>query len=312
MSEHLPQHARAVIIGGGIVGCSVAYHLAKLGWRDIVLLERRQLTCGTTWHAAGLIGQLRATLNLTRLAMYSAELFQKLETETGQATGFRQNGSLGIAFTSDRLEEFVRAASMAKTFGLEVNVLGSGECRAMHPLLDITGVQGGVFLPRDGQTDPAGVALALAKGARMGGVQIFEHTKVTGILRRDRRVVGVVTERGEIGAEVVVNCGGMWGREIGRMAGVHVPLHACEHFYAVTEPIADLPRNLPVLRVPDEATYFKEDAGKILVGGFELKAKPWGGRGIPEQFCFEQLPEDMDHFSAILEPAMARVPVLAT
>jgi len=311
MDDTLPQHARAVIIGGGIVGCSVAYHLAKLGWRDVVLLERKQLTCGTTWHAAGLIGQLRATLNLTRLAKYSAELYLGLEAETGEATGFRQNGSLGVALSRDRFEEFRRGASMARTFGLDVQVLSLAECRAAYPLLRADDVVGGVFLPKDGQADPGNVALALAKGARQRGVRIIEQVKVTGITQRDGRATGVVTPRGAIEADYVVNCGGMWGREIGRMAGVSVPLHACEHFYVVTEPMEGLARNLPVLRVPDECTYYKEDAGKLLIGCFEPTAKPWGGDGIPEAFCFDQLPEDIDHFEPILKRATERLPILA-
>lgn len=309
--KQLPAHARAVIIGGGVVGCSVAYHLSKLGWTDVVLLERKQLTSGTTWHAAGLIGQLRATLNLTRLAKYSAELYINLSAETGQETGFRQSGSLGVALTDERLEELKRGASMAKTFGLEVELLTPSEVRETYPLLNCDDVKGGVFLPKDGQADPANIALALASGARTAGVRIFEHTKVTGVETRDGRVTGVMTDKGHITADYVVNCGGMWGREIGLMAGVEVPLHACEHFYIVTDPIADLPSNLPSLRVPDECTYYKEDAGKIVLGCFEPKAKPWGGDGIPEDFCFDELPEDIAHFEPILEKAIERMPLLA-
>ena len=312
MADTLPRSARAVIIGGGVVGCSVAYHLAKLGWGDVVLLERKQLTSGTTWHAAGLIGQLRATLNLTRLAKYSAELYRGLEAETGEQVGFHQRGSLGIALTEDRFEEFRRGASMARMFGLEVEVLAPRQCRDLYPLIEAKDVVGGVFLPKDGQADPANVALALAKGARQHGVRIFEQVKVTGIRRAAGRVTGVETASGAIEAEFVVNCAGMWARDIGRLAGVSVPLHACEHFYVVTEPIEGLPRELPVLRVPDEATYYKEDAGKLLLGCFELLAKPWGGKGIPEDFCFDQLPPDLDHFEPILERAVARMPILAT
>ena len=312
MEEKFPTQARAVIIGGGVVGCSVAYHLAKLGWTDVVLLERKQLTSGTTWHAAGLIGQLRATLNMTRLAKYSAELYLRLEAETGEFTGFKQNGSLGVALTRDRLEELKRGASMAKTFGLDVQVLTPEECRTTYPLLNPNEVKGGVFLPKDGQADPTNITLALAKGARANGVRIFEQVKVTGVHTKNGRATGVATERGDIAAEVVVNCGGMWGREIGRMAGVNVPLHACEHFYIVTEPVEGLPRDLPVLRVPDECTYYKEDAGKILLGCFEPTAKPWGGEGIPEDFCFDQLPEDFEHFEPILNRAIERLPILAS
>ncbi|HMA16221.1 MAG TPA: FAD-dependent oxidoreductase, partial [Kiloniellaceae bacterium] len=306
----LPSHARAVIVGGGVVGCSVAYHLAKLGWRDVVLLERKQLTCGTTWHAAGLIGQLRATSNMTKLAKYSAELYAGLEAETGVATGFKQNGSISVALTTERLEELKRGASMAKTFGLDVEVLTPDDIAAKYPLLNRDGVVGGAFLAKDGQADPSNIALALARGARQQGVTIVEHCRVTGITKQDGRVTGVTTEQGDIAAEYVVNCAGMWGREVGLMAGATVPLQACEHFYIVTEQIPELPRNLPVLRVPDECAYFKEDAGKILLGAFEPVAKPWGLDGIPADFCFDQLPEDVDHFAPVLEAAVKRLPIL--
>ncbi len=310
MSKPLPGQAQVVIIGGGIIGCSLAYHLTKIGWRDVVLLERRKLTCGTTWHAAGLVGQLRATLNMTRLAQYTADLYTTLEQETGQATGFKQNGSISVATNEERFEEWKRGASMARTFGLEVEVIGPEEMKRLWPLLNIEDVVGGVFLPKDGQTNPIDTTTALAKGARTGGAQIFEDTKVTAIHTRAGRVTGVATDRGDIAAEVVVNCGGMWGREIGQMAGVDVPLHACEHFYILTEEVADLPSDLPVLRDQDGCAYYKEDAGKILLGAFEPNAKPWGMDGIPEDFCFDELPEDFEHFEPVLEAAMNRVPAL--
>ncbi len=308
----LPRHCRVVIIGGGVVGCSVAYHLAHLGWRDVVLLERQRLTSGTTWHAAGLIAQLRATLNMTRLAKYSQELYGSLEAETGIATGFRRNGSIAVALSADRMEELLRNASMAKVHGVEVDVLSTAQCGDMYPWLNTDGVVGGLHIPLDGQADPANIAMALAKGARQKGVEIHELTKVEEIFVRDGRATGVRTNRGEVDAEIIVNCAGMWGRQVGRMAGVNVPLHACEHFYIVTEPIADLPGNLPVLRVPDECAYYKEDAGKILLGAFEPVAKPWGMDGIPEDFCFDQLPEDFDHFEPILAKAINRFPQLET
>jgi 4-methylaminobutanoate oxidase (formaldehyde-forming) len=311
LDRELPKHARAVVIGGGVIGCSVAYHLAKLGWRDVVLLERKQLTCGTTWHAAGLIGQLRATLNMTKLAQYSAELYSDLEAETEVATGFKQNGSLAIALTDDRWEELRRDASRAKLSNLELDVLSARECRDAYPLLDLTDVRGGLFLPKDGQADPANIALGLAKGARANGVSIFEGVKVTDIGVEQGRVAGVETEHGAIDADCVVNCAGMWARDVSLMAGAITPLHACEHFYVVTEAIPDLPRDLPVLRAPDERAYYKEDAGKLLIGCFEEIAKPWGMDGIAEDFCFDQLPEDFDHFAPILELACDRVPVLA-
>ncbi|MCZ6558416.1 MAG: FAD-dependent oxidoreductase, partial [SAR324 cluster bacterium] len=312
MAKSLPSHAQVVIIGGGIVGCSVAYHLTKLGWRDVVLLERRQLTCGTTWHAAGLVGQLRATHNMTRLAQYTTDLFAGLEQETGQSTGFKQNGSISIATTVERLEELKRGASMAKTFGLEVEVTDRAEVERMWPLINAKDVKGAVFLPKDGQTNPVDTTMALAKGARMGGATLLENVTVVGILTDNGAATGVSTREGDIRAEYVVNCAGMWAREVGLMCGVNVPLHACEHFYIVTEPMAGLTPHLPVLRNPDGMAYFKEDAGKLLVGGFELIAKPWGMDGIPEDFCFDQIPFDLEHFQPVLDAASHRVPGLQT
>ena len=311
----IPNKARAVIIGGGVVGCSVAYHLTKLGWSDVVLLERKQLTCGTTWHAAGLIGQLRASQNMTRLARYSQELYFGLEAETGIATGIRRNGSITLALTEDRREELYRGASMARAFGVEVEEIGPAEVKSRYPHVNIDDVVGAVYLPKDGQGDPANIALAMAKGARMGGARVIEGVKVSDIHQADGRVTGVSWRQGDesggIEADFVVNCAGMWGREVGRMAGVNVPLHACEHFYIVTEPIEGL-QQLPVLRVPDECAYYKEDAGKFLLGAFEPNAKPWGMDGIPEDFCFDQLPEDFAHFEPILERAVKRMPMLAS
>jgi 4-methylaminobutanoate oxidase (formaldehyde-forming) len=311
----LPTQARVVIIGGGVVGCSVAYHLTKLGWQGVVLLERKQLTSGTTWHAAGLIGQLRASANMTRLARYSAELYTGLEAETGVATGFRQVGSVSVALTGERLEELKRNAAMARAFGVPVEEMSPSEIKLRYPHLNLDGVTGGVWLPTDGQADPANIALALAKGARNRGARVQERVKVTGIARAGRRVTGVDWQgedgsAGHIACEMIVNCAGMWGHEVGRMAGTNVPLHACEHFYIVSEPIAGLTQ-LPVLRVPDECAYYKEDAGKIMLGAFEPVSKPWGMNGIPESFEFDQLPEDFDHFEPILEAAVNRMPMLA-
>jgi len=310
----LPRSARVVIIGGGISGCSVAYHLAERGWTDIVLLERRQLTCGTTWHAAGLVGQLRASQNMTRLAKYSTDLYTRLEAETGLATGFSQRGSMTVALTEARREELLRQASMARAFGIEVNELSPSDIKDLYPHLEISDVVSGVHLPGDGQADPANIALALAKGARMRGARIHEGVKVTHVSADRGRVTGVDwqagNERGHIAAAHVVNCGGMWGRDLAAQNGVTLPLHACEHFYIVTEAVPGLSQ-LPVLRVPDECAYYKEDAGKILLGAFEPVAKPWGMAGIREDFCFDQLPEDVDHFEPILEKAIARMPILA-
>jgi glycine cleavage system T protein len=310
----LPSSARVVIIGGGISGCSVAYHLAKLGWTDIVLLERKKLTSGTTWHAAGLVGQLRASQNMTRLAKYSADLYRTLEAETGLATGLRQCGSITVALTAERQEELRRQAAMARVFGVEVNELSPLDILSLYPHLNMKDVVSGVHLPGDGQADPGNIALALAKGARMLGAQIVEGVIVNEVTQADGRVTGVTWQQGEetgtIATEHVVNCGGMWGRDLAARNGVTLPLHACEHFYIVTESIPGLAQ-LPVLRVPDECAYYKEDAGKILLGAFEPKAKPWGMNGIPADFCFDQLPEDFDHFEPILEAAVNRMPILA-
>ncbi len=309
----LPSTARVVIIGGGVIGCSVAYHLTLAGWTDVVLLERKQLTSGTTWHAAGLIAQLRATSNMTKLARYSQELYGNLEAETGVATGFKRCGSITAALTEDRWEEIRRQAAMARAFGVEVEEISPGEVKSRYEHLNIDDVIGGVYLPLDGQGDPANIAQALAKGARNRGAKVAERTKATGVTRDGRRITGVDWTAedgtsGHIACEHVVNCGGMWGREVGKMLNTNVPLQACEHFYIVTENIAGLTQ-LPVLRIPDEYAYYKEDAGKILLGAFEPVSKPWGP--IPESFEFDQLPEDFDHFEPILEMAVNRFPMLA-
>ncbi|AZV21521.1 MULTISPECIES: FAD-dependent oxidoreductase [unclassified Mesorhizobium] len=314
-AKAVPAKARAVIIGGGVSGCSVAYHLAKLGWTDIVLLERKQLTSGTTWHAAGLIGQLRGSQNMTRLAKYSADLYVKLEAETEVGTGMRQVGSITVAVTEERKHEIYRQASLARAFDVDVREISPREVSEMYPHLNVSDVVGAVHLPLDGQCDPANIAMALAKGARQRGATIVENVKVTKVHSKAGRVTGVSwaqgEEQGTIEADIVVNCAGMWARELGAQNGVTIPLHACEHFYLVTEPIPGLTR-LPVLRVPDECAYYKEDAGKMMLGAFEPVAKPWGMDGISEDFCFDQLPEDMEHFEPILEMGVNRMPMLAT
>jgi len=307
----IPSHTGVVIIGGGVAGCSIAYHLTRIGLTDVVLLERRQLTCGTTWHAAGLVGQLRATRNATELAKYTAGLYRSLEAETGQATGFKQNGSVSVAKTAARLEELKRGASMGKTFGLEIDELSAAEIKERWPLLNVEDVVGGIFLPKDGQINPIDVTNALAKGAKMHGARIFENVLVESIRVERGRAIGVDTADGFIAADTVVLAAGMWSHALAAAAGVAVPLHAAEHFYIVTEPIPGLPSGLPVLRVPDECVYCKEDAGKLLLGCFEPVAKPWGMNGIPKDFCFDTLPEDYEHFEPILTAAVRRIPVLA-
>jgi heterotetrameric sarcosine oxidase gamma subunit len=310
----LPTQARAVIIGGGVIGCSLAYHLTKLGWTDVVLLERKQLTSGTTWHAAGLIAQLRASSNMTRLAKYTQELYGNLEAETGIATGFKRVGSITVALTAERHEELRRSAAMARAFGVEIDEIDTAEIKTRYEHLNTDGVVGGVYLPKDGQGDPANIALAMAKGARQRGAVVAERTKATGVTTEGERITEVHWQAedgtgGTIACDHVVNCAGMWGREVGQMLGTGVPLQACEHFYIVSEPIAGLTQ-LPVLRVPDECAYYKEDAGKMMLGAFEPGAKPWAIKGIPKDFEFDQLPEDFDHFEPILEQAVNRMPML--
>jgi len=309
MLELLPSKAQIVIIGGGVMGCSLAYHLAKLGQSDVVLLERKKLTSGTTWHAAGLVGQMRASQNLTQMVKYSGDLYETLEKETGMATGFRRSGSIGLATNLERFEEFKRNSSLAKVHGVDIHILSPSELRDKIDLFNLDDVVGGVWIPRDGKGDPSNIAMSLAKGARNNGVKIFEDVKVTAISKNKGRVTGVETTQGLITADIVVNCGGMWAREIGLMAGANVPLHACEHYYALTSPVDNL-GDMPTVRVPDECAYYKEDAGKALIGLFEPDAKPWGQKGISEDFCFDQIPDDLEHMMPYLEMAMKRLPAL--
>lgn len=306
----LPKKARVVVIGGGVIGCSIAYHLTKIGWSDVVLLERQQLTSGTTWHAAGLVGQLRPSINMTKLARYTGELYQGLEAETGQATGYRQCGSISIAATAERFEELKRSASMAKVFDLEVNVLPVEEIAERYPLINTEDLYGGIHIPSDGYANAVDITQALAKGARSRGAQIFQNTKVTAILHDGKKVTGVSTPGGDIEADHVVICGGMWSRDLAATVGVNVPLHACEHYYVLFESVAGLHAELPVLRDYDACTYYKYDAGKLLVGAFEPTAKPWGMDGITEDFCFDEIAGDFDHFEPVLHDAMARMPAL--
>ena len=308
----MSQQIDVVIVGGGIAGCSIAYHLAKIGITDVVLCERKKLTSGTTWHAAGLVTQLRATRNMTELAKYTGELFSSLEAETEQATGFRQNGSLRLACTAARLEELKRGASMARNFGLEAHEVGLDEIRQRYPLVEVNDLVGGIWMPKDGQVNPTDVTMAMAKGARQKGVVIREDTPVERIIVERGHAVGVVLRGGEeIRAKKVVIAGGMWSRDLAGQIGVSLPLHAAEHFYIVTEQIPDLPRDLPVMFLSDECAYYKEDAGKLLIGCFESEAKPWGHDGISDDFCFDSLPEDFAHFEPILDKAIHRVPALA-
>ncbi len=306
----LPKHARVVIVGGGVIGCSIAYHLGKLGWSDVVLIERKQLTSGTTWHAAGLVGQLRQSMNMTRLARYTADLYRGLEAETGQATGFRQCGSVSLATTPGRMEELTRNASMAKVFGLPVHVVSPREIAELYPLANLDDVIGGIHIPSDGYANAVDVTQALAKGARSQGVKIFQDLKVTRIRHDGRRVAGVDTEQGSVDAQYVVLCAGMWTRDLAASIGVTVPLQACEHYYVLFQDVPGLDARMPVLRDYDHCSYFKYDAGKLLVGAFEPNARPWGTNGIPADFSFGEIEGDFSHFEPVLMDAMRRVPAL--
>lgn len=312
MQKQLPSHAQVVIIGGGIHGCSVAYHLAKEGLTDVVLLERKQLTSGTTWHAAGLVGQLQGSHSTTAFAKYGIELLQEIEADTGQNPGYRRSGSISIAVNDERLAELKRKADFASLFGIEAHHLSTSEISERWPLMNPEGVLGGIYMPSDGSASPTDLTAALAKGARMRGAKIFEHIKVEEVLVEGGRAKGVRTEQGTITADVVVNCGGMWARDLGRQNGVGVPLHACEHYYLVTEAIDNLPSDLPVLRSYCDGTYWKEDAGKLLFGFAHFHAKPWATKGISEDFCFDSLPFVEDDVMDVLELAMKRVPLLQT
>lgn len=306
----LPDRCEVVVLGGGVIGVSVAYHLAEAGIRDVVLLERKELTSGTTWHAAGLVGQLRTSINMTQLARYTSQLYRGLEDETGQATGYRQCGSISIAATLERFEELKRSASMAKVFGLEVNVLSVAEIAEKYPLIQTDDLFGGIHIPSDGYANAVDITQALAKGAKNRGARIFTDTKVEAILRDGDEVTGVRTAEGEIRSRYVVICGGMWSRDLAASVGVNLPLHACEHYYVLFEGVEGLNPELPVLRDYDACTYYKYDAGKLLVGAFEPSAKPWGMEGISEDFCFDEIAGDFDHFEPVLHDAMKRLPAL--
>ncbi len=312
MVEPFPTQSQVVIIGGGIIGCSVAYHLAKLGWQDVVVLERGQLTSGTTWHAAGLVTQLRATHTMTELCRYGPRLFASLKAETEQDTGFKANGSLQVARTPERLTEIARMISLGKVFDVEARMVGPAEAKSLYPLLDESKVLGGGFIPGDGQTNPIDTTMALAKGARLGGVRIIERVSVTGFEISSDAVTAVETDHGSIACEKIVNCAGVWARDIGDMAGVNVPLYAAEHMYVTTEPDPSVPASLPVLRDTDGFVYVKEDAGKLLVGAFEPDAKPLPLSALPEKFEFGELQEDWDQFELPMTRAMEMIPLLET
>jgi 4-methylaminobutanoate oxidase (formaldehyde-forming) len=323
--SRVPSHARIVIIGGGIMGCSVAYHLAKMGQLEVVLLEQGRLTCGTTWHAAGLVGQLRNHESMTRLIRYSTDLYARLEEETGLGTGWKQCGSLAVARTADRMVQLKRTAAVARAYGVDCDVLTPAEAGRLYPIMETGDLKGAVWLPGDGKANPADLTMALAKGARNAGVKIIEGVRVEGAIHeagaqgkristlRWRNKQGNV---GTIGTETVVLCGGQWSRALGRELGVAVPLFSCEHYYVVTDRIDGVFRDLPVMRDPDGYVYFKEEVGGLLMGGFEPDATPWlqsaaHRGGIPEGFEFQLLPDNWDAFEILMDNAIVRVPALA-
>jgi heterotetrameric sarcosine oxidase gamma subunit len=307
----LPSRARVVVVGGGVVGTSVAYHLTKLGWTDVVLLEQGRLSCGTTWHAAGLVGQLRASESGTRLVQYSTELYADLESEVGLATGYKRCGGVTVARTEDRMTQLRRTAASAAAYGLECSLLTPAEALDRYPVMQVDDLAGAIWLPGDGTANPTDLTQALARGARLGGARVFEKTRVLDVLVGNGCVSGVRTDAGDIETEVVVNCAGQWAKQVGAMAGVNVPLHSAEHFYVVTEPFAGVHPDLPILRDPDGYTYFKEEVGGLVVGGFEPEAKPWVAPDeIPYPFEFRLLEEDWEHFSVLMESALLRIPAL--
>ena len=311
-ADSFPTQARAVIIGGGIIGCSTAYHLAELGWTDVVLLERAKLTSGTTFHAAGLVGQLRSNANVTKLLKYSVELYDRLEAETGQATGWKMSGCLRLATNDQRMIDYKRQATTARSFGLEMEILSPKECIDLWPIMDGSDLAGGCYMPTDGQANPSDITQALAKGARSRGVRIIEDCPVTGIQAADGRVTGVSTVHGDIACEVVVNCGGQWAPEVGRMVGVTVPLVSVQHQYMVTEPFDGVAKTMPTIRDPDRRIYFKEEVGGLVAGVYESNPIPWAVDGIPDGFHFTLLDSNWEHFEPAIEACIERVPGLQT
>ncbi|MGE5766640.1 MAG: GcvT family protein [Bacteroidota bacterium] len=310
--KEVPSTAKAVVIGGGIVGCSTAYHLGKLGWTDTALIERHKLTSGTTFHAAGLVGQLRTSANITQLLGNSVKLYNTLEAETGLATGWKMNGGLRLACNEERWTEVKRQATTAHSFGLEMHLLTPKEAQDLWPLMTVDDVVGAAFLPTDGQANPADITQALAKGARQQGVKIFEDTAVLSIEVADGRVTAVVTDKGRIACEKVVCCAGQWSRALAATVGVNVPLVSVEHQYMVTEPIKGVPSKLPTLRDPDRLTYYKEEVGGLVMGGYEPNPIPWALDGIPAGFHYTLLDSNFDHFEQLMELALGRVPALET
>ena len=301
--------ARAVVIGGGVGGCSILYWLARLGWDDVVLVERADLTSGSTFHSAGLVGQLRSSLALTRMMMNSVELYRTLEAEVGLETGWREVGSLRLASSPERLEEITRQAGWAKTFGLPLELVSAAEAQALFPPMSTDGVLGAAYLPSDGYIDPSQLTFALAEGARRRGAEVNTNTRVTGITTERGEVTGVVTDKGVIETGIVINAGGMYAREIGALAGVTVPIIPMAHEYLVLEP-SGLPLDMPTMRDPSLLVYFRPESGGLIMGGYERNCAPWSLDGIPADFNGKLLEEDWPRFEELMENAIVRVPTL--
>ena len=315
MTPDLPSHAQIIVIGGGIIGCSTAYHLARDHKADVILLEQGRLTSGSTWHAAGLIGQLRSSASITRVLKYSVELYKRLAEETGLETGWKMTGCLRLATSEDRWTEFRRLATTARSFGMEMHLVSPEEVKRMWPLMETSDLIGASWLPTDGQANPADITNSLAKGARMHGAKLFEGVRVTGFAMEGNRIVAVETNRGRIACDKVVNCGGQWARQVGAMAGVSVPLQPVKHQYIVTEKVAGLSSDAPTIRDPDRRTYFKEEVGGLVMGGYEPNPQPWAtglpGGDVPDSWEFQLFDDDFDHFEQHMTQAMARIPALA-
>jgi glycine cleavage system aminomethyltransferase T/glycine/D-amino acid oxidase-like deaminating enzyme len=309
---NLPTHVQTLIVGGGIAGCSTAYHLSKLGRKDVLLLEQGRLTCGTTWHAAGLVGQMRPNRNMTRMSKYGIELYATLEAETGLATGWKQCGSVNVAATPERWMVLKKQAALARSFGVEVQLITPKEAGDLYPVMRTDDLLGAIWIPGDGKANPADLTMSLAKGARNRGATLLEGVEVTGVLVENGRIAGVRTTQGEVRCETLINCAGQWARQFGALAGVNVPLYPAEHFYIVTDRIEGVHPMLPVMRDPDGFIYYKEEVGGLLMGGFEPVAKPWRMEPIPNTFQFQLLDEDWEQFEPLMKNAMHRTPCLET
>ena len=308
----LPTQARIIIVGGGIAGCSTAYHLASMGQTDVLLLEQGRLTSGTTWHAAGLVGQMRPNRNMTQMSQYGISLYAGLEAATGLATGWKQCGSVNVARTPERMQVLKKQAAMANSFGVECHLISPAEAGERFPVMRTDDLQGAIWLPGDGKANPTDLCMSLAKGARRFGATLLEGIEVTGVRLDNGRVAAVQTAQGEVRCELLVNCAGQWARQFGALAGVNVPLYSAEHFYIVTGPVPGVHPMLPVMRDPDGFIYYKEEVGGLVMGGFEPVAKPWKMDPIPSTFQFQLLGEDWDQFEPLMRNAMHRTPCLET